>query len=70
MLTREVVPIVLLESPYNPNHKLKNTVLLTTDLTKAVADEAIARRDSIIVTYRELSLSRPHTKQEDTKTPT
>ncbi|GAM36671.1 hypothetical protein TCE0_018f05942 [Talaromyces pinophilus] len=42
---------LLLESPYNPNSQLKNTVLLTTDLTKAVADEAIARRDSIIVTY-------------------
>jgi import inner membrane translocase subunit TIM54 len=44
---------VLLESPYNPSSQLKNTVLLTTDLTKAVADEAIARRDSVIVTYRE-----------------
>ncbi|EED17493.1 NGG1 interacting factor Nif3, putative [Talaromyces stipitatus ATCC 10500] len=42
---------LLLESPYTPNHNLKNTVLLTTDLTKAVADEAIARRDSIIITY-------------------
>ncbi|EEA23822.1 hypothetical protein EYB25_005037 [Talaromyces marneffei] len=42
---------LLLESPYNSNSQLKNTVLLTTDLTKAVADEAIARRDSIIVTY-------------------
>jgi hypothetical protein len=42
---------VLLEAPYRPNH-LKNSVLLTIDLTKGVADEAIARKDSIIVTYR------------------
>jgi putative NIF3 family GTP cyclohydrolase 1 type 2 len=28
---------------------------LTIDLTKGVADEAIARKDSIIVTYREFS---------------
>jgi import inner membrane translocase subunit TIM54 len=45
---------VLLESPFDPKHQLKNSVLLTTDLTKAVADEAIARRDSIIVAYRKL----------------
>jgi len=29
-----------------------NSVLLTVDLTKAVADEAIARNDSIIIAYR------------------
>lgn len=29
-----------------------NSVLLTIDLTKAVADEAIERNDSIIVAYR------------------
>lgn len=29
-----------------------NSVLLTVDLTKAVVDEAIERKDSIIVTYR------------------
>ena len=29
-----------------------NSVLLTIDLTKAVADEAIERKDSIIVAYR------------------
>jgi hypothetical protein len=46
-LTRKV----LLEAPYQPN--LKNSVLLTVDLTQAVADEAIARKDSIIVAYRE-----------------
>ena len=29
-----------------------NSVLLTVDLTKAVADEAIERADSVIVAYR------------------
>lgn len=29
-----------------------NSVLLTVDLTKAVADEAIERNDSIVVAYR------------------
>ena len=42
---------VLLEAPYRPGH-LKNSVLLTVDLTKGVVDEAIARKDSIIVAYR------------------
>ena len=46
--------IVLLEAPSRPG--LKNSVLLTIDLTTAVADEAIARQDSIIVTYRQLTL--------------
>jgi len=32
-----------------------NSVLLTVDLTKAVADEAIARNDSIIIAYRTLT---------------
>ncbi|KIN00821.1 hypothetical protein OIDMADRAFT_162663 [Oidiodendron maius Zn] len=41
---------LLLEAPYRPGH-LKNSALLTIDLTKAVADEAIARKDSIIITY-------------------
>jgi putative NIF3 family GTP cyclohydrolase 1 type 2 len=45
---------VLLEAPYRPDN-LKNSVLLTVDLTRGVADEAIARKDSIIVTYREIS---------------
>lgn len=40
---------LLLEAPYRPH--LKNSVLLTVDLTKAVADEAIARKDSIIIAY-------------------
>jgi hypothetical protein len=43
--------VVLLEAPYRPGH-LKNSVLLTIDLTKGVADEAIARKDSVVVTYR------------------
>jgi hypothetical protein len=42
---------VLLEAPYRQQH-LKNSVLLTVDLTKAVADEAISRGDSVIVAYR------------------
>ncbi len=31
-----------------------NSVLLTVDLTKAVVDEAIERKDSIIIAYRAL----------------
>lgn len=31
-----------------------NSVLLTIDLTKAVADEAIERNDSVIIAYRML----------------
>ena len=45
---------VLLEAPHRPNH-LKNSALLTIDLTSAVADEAIKRKDSIIVTYRKFN---------------
>lgn len=52
---------MLLESPFDPKQQLNNSVLLTTDLTKAVVDEAIARRDSIIVAYRKSS---PKTKRE------
>lgn len=40
---------LLLEAPYRPG--LKNSVLLTVDLTKAVADEAIENRDSIVIAY-------------------
>jgi len=43
---------VLLESPFDPIRRQMNSVLLTVDLTKAVADEAIARNDSIVVAYR------------------
>ncbi len=41
---------VLLEAPHRPH--LTNIVLLTIDLTKAVADEAIKRKTSIIIAYR------------------
>lgn len=44
--------IVLLESPFDPLRRNMNSVLLTVDLTKAVADEAIERNDSMIVAYR------------------
>ncbi|KAF2711749.1 NGG1p interacting factor 3 [Pleomassaria siparia CBS 279.74] len=42
---------LLLEAPFVPSRRLSNTVLLTIDLTKAVADEAIAQQSSIIVAY-------------------
>ncbi|KAL2828995.1 GTP cyclohydrolase 1 type 2/Nif3 [Aspergillus cavernicola] len=42
---------LLLEAPFNHSRRQKNSVLLAIDLTKAVADEAIARRDSIVVAY-------------------
>ncbi|KFY24137.1 hypothetical protein V493_05420 [Pseudogymnoascus sp. VKM F-4281 (FW-2241)] len=41
---------LLLEAPYRKNH-LKNSVLLTVDLTKGVADEAIRRKDSVVIAY-------------------
>lgn len=43
---------LLLEAPAREDRpRLKNSVLLTIDLTKAVADEAIRRGDSIIIAY-------------------
>ncbi|KKZ66216.1 hypothetical protein EMCG_08104 [[Emmonsia] crescens] len=42
---------LLLESPFNFARRQKNSVLLTVDLTRAVADEAIERGDSIIIAY-------------------
>ncbi|KAL2072468.1 hypothetical protein VTL71DRAFT_11811 [Oculimacula yallundae] len=43
---------LLLEAPYRPNNTaLSNSALLTIDLTKAVADEAIKGKHSIIVSY-------------------
>lgn len=45
---------VLLEAPFNPQRRRKNSVLLAIDLTKAVADEAIDRGDSVVVAYRML----------------
>lgn len=47
------IPPVLLEAPFNPKNRKNNSVLLTVDLTKAVADEAIERQDSIVVAYRQ-----------------
>ncbi|KAK5168652.1 uncharacterized protein LTR77_005961 [Saxophila tyrrhenica] len=42
---------LLLEAPYDPLRRQMNSVMLTVDLTKAVADEAIERQDSIVVAY-------------------
>ncbi|KAJ4992631.1 hypothetical protein SVAN01_02014 [Stagonosporopsis vannaccii] len=42
---------LLLEAPFEPSRRQDNTVLLTIDLTKAVADEAIALKSSIVVAY-------------------
>ncbi|KAE8374673.1 putative NGG1 interacting factor Nif3 [Aspergillus bertholletiae] len=42
---------LLLEAPFNPSQRQKNSVLLAIDLTKAVADEAISRKASAIVAY-------------------
>ncbi|KAF2487101.1 NGG1p interacting factor 3 [Neohortaea acidophila] len=42
---------LLLEAPFDPRRRQRNSVLLTIDLTKAVANEAIARQDSIVVAY-------------------
>lgn len=43
---------VLLEAPFDPLRRQMNSVLLTVDLTKTVADEAIERGDSVIIAYR------------------
>ena len=45
-------PKVLLEAPFDPIRRQMNSVLLTIDLTKAVADEAIERKDCVVVSYR------------------
>ncbi|KAJ0416152.1 GTP cyclohydrolase 1 type 2/Nif3 [Aspergillus carlsbadensis] len=42
---------LLLEAPFNHARRQRNSVLLAIDLTKAVADEAIARKDSVVVAY-------------------
>ncbi|KAJ4361352.1 hypothetical protein N0V95_001966 [Ascochyta clinopodiicola] len=42
---------LLLEAPFIPSRRQSNTVLLTIDLTKAVADEAIALNSSIVIAY-------------------
>ncbi|CAG8954885.1 hypothetical protein HYFRA_00008573 [Hymenoscyphus fraxineus] len=42
---------LLLEAPFREHGHLKNSALVTVDLTTAVADEAIRRKDSIIIAY-------------------
>ncbi|OKP11283.1 Protein NIF3 -like protein [Penicillium subrubescens] len=42
---------LLLEAPFEPTRRQKNSVLLAIDLTSAVADEAIKRQDSAVVAY-------------------
>ncbi|KAF2477991.1 NGG1p interacting factor 3 [Lindgomyces ingoldianus] len=42
---------LLLEAPFVPSRPQSNTILLTIDLTRAVADEAIALKSSIIISY-------------------
>lgn len=43
---------LLLEAPENKAANLKNSVLLTIDLTKAVAQEAIDKKCGVVVAYR------------------
>ena len=45
---------LLLEAPFDADKQPRNreSILLTIDLTNAVADEAIARNDSLVVAYR------------------
>nr|POE47946.1 ngg1-interacting factor 3 [Quercus suber] len=49
--------LVLLESPLNVQRRQRNSVLLAIDLTRAVADEAIKRKDSIIIAYQSAKTS-------------
>ena len=52
---KKTIYIVLLEAPYRgdiPRPSDKHTVLLTIDLTRAVAAEAIARKAVAVVSYR------------------
>jgi hypothetical protein len=44
------------KTPFDDSRKQNNSVLLTIDLTKAVADEAIENRNSVVVAYRKLHL--------------
>ena len=46
---------VLLEAPHRKGYN-NNSVLLCVDLTKGVADEAIRRKDSVVIAYRKLPL--------------
>jgi len=52
---------LLLEAPHDASRTppLQETVLLTIDLTNAVADEAIQGRHSVVVSYRKRSPSPP-----------
>lgn len=50
---------MLLEAPFDKSRANKNSVLLTIDLTTAVADEAIKNRNSVVVAYRKS----PHSQQ-------
>ncbi|MCJ1287687.1 hypothetical protein MMC26_007039 [Xylographa opegraphella] len=43
--------VVLLEAPFDPIRRQMNSVLLTVDLTKAVADEAIENNHCVVVAY-------------------
>ena len=54
---RRLTSAVLLEAPFDPIRRQMNSVLLTIDLTKAVADEAIERNDCVVVAYREYACS-------------
>jgi dinuclear metal center YbgI/SA1388 family protein len=42
---------LLLEAPFDPLRRQMNSVLLTVDLTRAVADEAIENNHSVVVAY-------------------
>jgi dinuclear metal center YbgI/SA1388 family protein len=42
---------LLLEAPFDPSRRQSNSVLLTIDLTKAVAEEALASKCSVVVAY-------------------
>ena len=55
---------LLLEAPFNADKqpRNRNSILLTIDLTNAVADEAIARNDSLVVAYRTFLLHHYATK--------
>ncbi|KAF2012151.1 NGG1p interacting factor 3 [Aaosphaeria arxii CBS 175.79] len=61
---------LLLEAPFDPARRRSNKVLLTIDLTRAVADEAIALDSSIIIAYHPIifrglkSLTLENTQQQ------
>ena len=52
MIISDASGSVLLEAPFDPIRRQMNSVLLTIDLTKAVADEAIERKDCAVIAYR------------------